>query len=63
MLELPSSRQEGERSAGLTAKWARRSKEASLNESDVFKEQAFLASYREVMSLTYVNNPCIKLLR
>ena len=39
-LELPSSRQEVERSAGLTAKWARRSKEASLNESDVFKEQA-----------------------
>ena len=39
-LELPASRQEVERSAGLTAKWARRSKEASLNESDVFKEQA-----------------------
>ena len=39
-LELPASRQEVKRSAGLTAKWARRSKEASLNESDVFKEQA-----------------------
>ena len=39
-LELPSSRQEVERSTNLTTKWARRSKEASLNESDKFKEQA-----------------------
>jgi len=39
-LGLPASRKEVERSTYLTTKWAKRSKEASKNESDVFKEQA-----------------------
>ena len=39
-LKLPASRQEVERSTDLTAKWARRCKEASMKNSNVFKEQA-----------------------
>ena len=39
-LELPASRQEVERSTNLTAKWAKRCKNSSLNNSNVFKEQA-----------------------
>ena len=39
-LELPASRQEVERAVGITAHWAKRSKDASLNESEFFKEQA-----------------------
>ena len=45
-LKLPASRQEGERSIGLTSRWAKRCKEARSKANGVFEEQALFGIFQ-----------------